>query len=174
MARLTLRSENSTLDDPGSIEAFLKDYHITYQSWDVSRLSEAPKPEDESEQDHILRIFSDEVEQLKRQGGYQTADVIALYPETPNLQELLAKFRSEHHHTEDEVRFVVQGRGVFTIHGQDDRIFDIEVLPGDLLIVPAGTWHWFDLCEDKTIQCIRLFSNREGWIPVYRNQEGQQ
>ena len=48
-------------------------------------------------------------EELKRRGGYVTADVIDVSPETLNLEVMLAKFNREHGHDEDEVRFIIRG-----------------------------------------------------------------
>ena len=96
-----------------------------------------------------------------------TADVINVNPGTPNLEALLAKFAKEHTHAEDEVRFTVHGRGVFHIHPDDAPVFAIYVEPGDLINVPRGTRHWFDLCADRTIRCIRLFQDVSGWTPHY-------
>jgi 1,2-dihydroxy-3-keto-5-methylthiopentene dioxygenase len=33
--------------------------------------------------------------------------------------------------------------------------------------VPCGTKHWFDLCTDRQIRCIRLFQDASGWTPEY-------
>ena len=64
--------------------------------------------------------YAPEIERLKQRGGYVTADVINVTPETPNLDAMLAKFSKEHTHSEDEVRFTVKGSGVFHIH-PDER-----------------------------------------------------
>jgi len=100
-----------------------------------------------------------------------TADVIDVRPETPNLDAMLAKFSKEHTHSEDEVRFILQGRGVFHIHAPaadgTDTVFAIEVGAGDLISVPVDTCHWFDLCDDRRIRAIRLFQDMSGWTPHY-------
>ncbi len=54
--------------------------------------------------------------ELKAEGGYVTADVINVKPETPNLDAMLNRFNKEHWHDEDEVRFIVHGRGLFHVH----------------------------------------------------------
>jgi 1,2-dihydroxy-3-keto-5-methylthiopentene dioxygenase len=80
---------------------------------------------------------------------------------------MLAKFSREHWHDEDEVRFIIQGRGIFHIHPRAGPVAAIEVESGDLIRVPRGTWHWFDLCADRRIRAIRLFQDPAGWTPRY-------
>jgi 1,2-dihydroxy-3-keto-5-methylthiopentene dioxygenase len=82
---------------------------------------------------------------------------------------MLAKFSCEHWHDEDEVRFIVEGRGLFHVHPPDGPVFAIEVQAGDLISVPRGTHHWFDLCADRRIRAIRLFQDKSGWTPHYTN-----
>jgi len=80
---------------------------------------------------------------------------------------MLAKFSREHWHDEDEVRFILAGSGVFHIHPEGGPVTAIEVEAGDLIRVPRGTWHWFDLCAEKQIRAIRLFQDPAGWTPQY-------
>jgi 1,2-dihydroxy-3-keto-5-methylthiopentene dioxygenase len=47
----------------------------------------------------------------------------------------------------------------------------IEVEAGDLIRVPRGTIHWFDLCGDRRIRAIRLFQDMSGWTPHYTQSE---
>jgi 1,2-dihydroxy-3-keto-5-methylthiopentene dioxygenase len=96
-----------------------------------------------------------------------TADVIDVTAATPGLDAMLAKFSREHWHDEDEVRFIIQGRGIFHIHPRAGPVAAIEVESGDLIRVPRGTWHWFDLCADRRIRAIRLFQDPTGWTPRY-------
>jgi 1,2-dihydroxy-3-keto-5-methylthiopentene dioxygenase len=93
--------------------------------------------------------------------------VINVNPQTPGVDAMLAKFSREHWHDEDEVRFIIQGRGVFHIHPKGAPVVAIEVEAGDLIRVPKGTWHWFDLCADRQIRAIRLFQDPSGWTPSY-------
>ena len=71
------------------------------------------------------------------------------------------------HGGEDEIRLIVAGKGIFHIHPKDAAIVAIEVEAGDLIRVPAGTLHWFDLCDTRTIRAIRLFRDPAGWTPRY-------
>lgn len=162
MASVRIPDEQRELTDAEEIRAFLARYGITYERWDV-----AGRVGPDASQEEILAAYADEVERLKRAGGYVTADVVHVTPQTPNLEALLEKFRREHTHSEDEVRFTLKGSGVFHIHPPDGPVFAIQVEAGDLINVPAGTRHWFDLCPERTIRCIRLFQDPSGWTPHY-------
>ena len=96
-----------------------------------------------------------------------TADVINVNPSVEGLDAMLDKFNKEHTHSEDEVRFTVKGGGIFHINPDNGPVFAVQVESGDLINVPEGTRHWFDLCSDKTIRCIRLFLDSSGWSPHY-------
>jgi len=144
------------------VEAFLAQFGIDYERWTPAHDIASDAPSDE-----ILAAYASEIEALKRRGGYVTADVIDVKPETPNLDVMLAKFSREHWHDEDEVRFIIEGRGLFHVHPPDGPVFAIEVEAGDLIRVPRGTHHWFDLCSDRRIRAIRLFQDVSGWTPHY-------
>lgn len=162
MAHIRIQDENREIDSPEEISAFLEPFGIQYERWEVAgRLN--PKSTDQE----ILSAYGPEIERLKKQGGYVTADVINVHPDTPNLDAMLQKFNKEHTHSEDEVRFIVEGRGIFHINPENGPVFGLELGEGDLINVPAGTKHWFDLCTDKHIRAIRLFLDPAGWAPSY-------
>jgi 1,2-dihydroxy-3-keto-5-methylthiopentene dioxygenase len=162
MAVIEVPRQGRRIEHHDEVVAFLAAAGIEHERWTPSRpLAAAASAED------VLAAYAAEIEALKLRGGYVTADVIDVRPETPNLEAMLAKFRSEHWHDEDEVRFILEGRGVFFVHPRDAEVFAIQVGPGDLIRVPRGTWHWFDLCEDRRIRAIRLFQDPAGWTPHY-------
>lgn len=108
------------------------------------------------------------IKELCQSGGYTARDEVGLHKETPNLQGLLDKFRDEHLHDEDEVRFVLEGAGIFDIRSADDRWMRVQVDAGDVLVVPRGRYHRFFLTDSCQIRCVRLFQDPTGWKPVYR------
>jgi 1,2-dihydroxy-3-keto-5-methylthiopentene dioxygenase len=108
------------------------------------------------------------LEALKAERGYVQEDVVALSPATPNLDAICAKFVDEHFHDDDEVRFVLEGEGVFDIRANDDRWMRVVVERGDLIVVPANRHHRFLLTDQKNIRCVRLFKDASGWVPHYR------
>ena len=109
------------------------------------------------------------IERIKREHGYVDQDFVALLPDTPNLDTICAKFDKEHYHTEDEVRFVVEGEGIFDVRDGADQWIRIEVREGDIIVIPANTYHRFYLTDQKRIRCMRLFANHDGWSPLYRS-----
>ena len=162
MAVLTITPDGSTLIDPGEIATYLSGIGLEYERWEAQR----PVASDASA-DEILAAYAPEIDALKSRGGYVTADVIDVKSDTPGLDAMLAKFSSEHWHDDDEVRFIVHGRGIFHINPSIGPVVAIEVEAGDLIRVPRGTWHWFNLCADRNIRAIRLFRDPAGWAPVY-------
>lgn len=112
--------------------------------------------------------FQPALDRLARERGYVTQDVVELRPDTPNLDGILAKFKDEHLHRDDEVRFVLEGEGIFDIRGADERWLRVEVERGDLIVVPADLYHRFFLTERRQIRCVRLFKDAAGWVPEYR------
>ena len=161
MALLKIPEEDKSLTEQSEVTAFLAERGIDYE-----RLGSLPTPADASA-DALLAAYSSKIDELKSRGGYVTADVIDVNAETPGLDAMLKKFSSEHWHDEDEVRLIVEGRGLFHIHSPGRPVFAIEVEAGDLIRVPRGTHHWFDLCGEKRIRAIRLFQDKSGWTPHY-------
>ena len=105
---------------------------------------------------------------LCAQRGYVARDEVALGAQTPNLPAILARFQDEHLHTDDEVRFVLSGAGIFDIRSVDDRWMRVVVEAGDLLVVPKNLYHRFLLTDAQQIRCVRLFQDQSGWVPHYR------
>ncbi len=162
MAAINIPDENRSITDPAEIKGYLAGIGIDYERWD----SEAAVSADASAEE-ILAAYAPQIEQLKARGGYVTADVIDVNPQTAGLEEMLARFNIEHSHDEDEVRYIVAGRGLFHIHPQNRPVIAIEVTEGDLVRVPRGTLHWFNLCSERRIRAIRLFQDKAGWTPHY-------
>jgi 1,2-dihydroxy-3-keto-5-methylthiopentene dioxygenase len=160
MAVLRFHSEDRTIASESEICSELATLGIDYERWSLDRVGA------DASAGEVLAAYADEIEEMKRRAGYVTADVIDVNPATPNLETMLAKFDKEHTHDEDEVRFIVAGRGIFFLH-LGGKIASVEVGPGDMLRVPRGTTHWFTLCEDRRIRAIRWFQDTAGWTPHY-------
>ncbi|MEP6924784.1 MAG: cupin domain-containing protein [Pyrinomonadaceae bacterium] len=162
MAVVNVPDKSLLLREPEEIKNYLAGIGIDYERWSATHEVSPDAPAEE-----ILAAYSEEIDKLKAKGGYVTADVIDIKPDTPNLEPMLERFRPEHWHDEDEVRFIVKGHAVFHIAPRDGDVTAIEMEAGDLIRVPRGTNHWFNLAEDKTVRAIRLFQDTAGWTPIY-------
>lgn len=161
MAIVSIPDQNVSLHDAAEIKAFLAGIGIDYDRWDLVEL------EGQTDDSAILAAYAHQIERVKQEGGYTSVDIINVSSVTPGLDEMLAKFNREHWHDEDEVRFTVRGRGLFHISPPNHPPVSIEVGPGDMIRVPRGTHHWFNLCGTRQISAVRFFQNKEGWTPHY-------
>ncbi len=162
MALVRIPEGGRTIGDKREIAEYLASCGIEYEQCMPRHSVTADAPAVQ-----ILAAYAQKIEELKVRGGYVTADVIDVNPSTPGLDAMLARFSREHWHDEDEVRLIIQGHGLFHIHPQNGQVVAIAVEAGDLIRVPRGTWHWFDLCSDRQIRAIRLFQDMSGWTPYY-------
>ena len=143
------------------IANILKSQGVLFERWEAKAPIEAgDNPE------KVLAAYSDSISRLKAIGGYTTEDVISLNASHPEKASLRQKFLSEHTHSEDEVRFFVAGRGLFCLH-INDKVYNITCEAGDLISVPAGITHWFDMGPEPEFTCIRLFIDPAGWVAQY-------
>lgn len=121
-------------------------------------------------QEEILKAYQREVKRLMDEEGYLTVDVVSLTADHPQKAELRQKFLNEHTHSEDEVRFFVDGKGLFSLH-LDNQVFEVLCTRGDLISVPGNTRHWFDMGENPHFTAIRFFNNPEGWVANFTGSE---
>jgi 1,2-dihydroxy-3-keto-5-methylthiopentene dioxygenase len=121
-------------------------------------------------QEEVITAYRADIDRLMQEKGYQSVDVISLTPDHPERSTLRQKFLSEHTHSEDEVRFFVAGSGQFTLH-IDGKVYDVLCEQGDLIGVPDGTRHWFDMSESPSFVAIRLFTNTDGWVASFTGED---
>jgi len=151
MAEIRIRNTNERISDEQQVRAFLNEQGVLYEHWDTNKLPEHLRDKfvlTDEEKAQILAVYDEEIRDLAARRGYRTWDVISLSEATPNLEELLKKFEAVHTHTEDEIRAIVAGKGIFIIKGSDDvGYFDVELEAGDLISVPENTPHFFTLMD---------------------------
>lgn len=111
----------------------------------------------------IIAAYGEQIERLKRSGGYVTVDVVNMSPDHPQKDEFRQKFLAEHTHSEDEVRFFVAGQGMFYLH-VEGRVYQVLCCKDDLISVPANITHWFDMGPAPRFSAIRLFNDPAGWV----------
>ncbi len=163
MAILSIPESNKTVTDISEIREFFTSRGILFDQWycDVQF-------EDTATQEDILKAYSKDLDPFMRNGGYLTADVISINSLTENYEAIRNKFLSEHIHTEDEIRFFVDGKGLFWFNLENEPVFNLLCERGDLISVPAGTKHWFDAGElNPFVKAIRIFIDMSGWVPHY-------
>jgi len=163
MSELTIfrNNDDTPLEKLTSHQAIadkLADIGVQFERWDAGQeLSEG------AGQDEVLSAYQPDIDRLNDQYGFTSVDVVALGPDHPQKAEMRAKFLDEHTHADFEIRFFVDGSGIFYIH-KNDHVYATLCEKGDLISVPANTTHWFDMGENPSFKCIRFFTTPEGWV----------
>lgn len=159
------RAAVDTFTDPERIAASLAKISVRFEQWDAT----ADLPPD-ADDEAVLDAYANDIARLKAEGGYQSVDVVRMRPDHPDRAALREKFLQEHTHSEDEVRFFVEGSGLFFIrHG--DQVHRLRCERGDLLSLPAGVRHWFDGGVEPHFAAIRLFTDPKGWAAEYTGDD---
>ena len=165
MSELKVYSEQALCElqtrDSQTITHSLRDIGVRFEQWQP----DAPVKAGDS-QEAILQAYKRDIDRIVAEEGFVTVDVISVDSQNPNKEALRQKFLSEHIHTEDEVRFFVDGCGLFYLH-VSGKVYSVLCEKGDLLSVPANTLHWFDLGAEPNLAAIRFFNNPDGWVAHY-------
>lgn len=151
----------STLTEHDAIATQLHNIGVRFERWQASQPLSI-----ESSQEEIIGAYQNSVDRLMNEYGFKSCDVVSLHPAHPDKAALRNKFLDEHIHEDFEVRFFVDGKGLFYIH-HESKVYAIMCEKGDLISVPANCKHWFDMGENPAFKCIRLFTTPEGWVAKY-------
>lgn len=176
MAIIKIQGSNVTIEAQQEVENFLAQQEVIYEQWNTDKLPLHLREKfdlSNEEKEEILQAFKMEIDHISARRNYKAADVISLSDSTPKLDELLKNFERKHLHTDDEVRYIVSGHGVFIIQGKDTTFFEVHLSPGDLISVPENITHYFTLSADRKVVAIRIFVTTEGWVPVYKDEIAQ-
>ena len=167
MSALTIFSDKEASEpqwhstDPEAIQQQLNARGVRFERWEADRdLGRDPTA------DAVINAYQHAIDRLVAEKGYQSWDVISLRADNPQNEPLRAKFLNVHTHREDEVRFFVEGAGLFCLH-IDDQVYQVLCEKNDLISVPAGTPHWFDMGSEPNFTAIRIFDNPEGWVAQF-------
>lgn len=140
------------------IASRLREIGVAFERWEASRPLAASATQEE-----VLAAYRTQVDRLNAEYGFTTVDVVSLRPDHPDRAAMRGKFLNEHTHDDFEVRFFVEGKGIFYLHASD-KVHAILCERGDLISVPDGTRHWFDMGTAPDFKCIRFFTKPEGWV----------
>ncbi|MFC0214706.1 acireductone dioxygenase [Paenibacillus chartarius] len=167
MAEIRIRNTGERISGFENVKAFLDKQNVLHERWDMSKLPEHLREKfvlTDEEKAEVLASFDEEIKDLAARRGYQIWDLISLSDQTPNIEELLKKFEQVHTHTEDEIRAITAGKGIFIIKSDEIGYFDVELEAGDVISVPENTNHFFTLMDNRQIVAVRLFIEKDGWI----------
>jgi 1,2-dihydroxy-3-keto-5-methylthiopentene dioxygenase len=151
----------TTVTDVDAIQRELAPIGVQFERWEASRQLGG-----DASQADVLEAYRESIDRLTAQYGFKSVDVISIAPDNPNKAAMRDKFLHEHTHDDFEVRFFVEGRGMFYIR-KGGRVFAMLCTRGDLLSVPANTTHWFDMGTEPSLKAIRLFTTPEGWVATF-------
>ena len=164
MSRLRIFSDANpgtpefTSHDGDEIARELAKIGVHFERWQANQpVSAGAAPE------QVLAAYREDIYRISAERGFTTVDVVSIAPDNPNKDAARAKFLDEHFHNEDEVRFFVDGSGLFTLH-VGDKVYEIECVKDDLIAVPDGATHWFDMGEYPNFVAIRFFTEPDGWV----------
>jgi 1,2-dihydroxy-3-keto-5-methylthiopentene dioxygenase len=149
-------SESTT--DVDTIITQMNELNIIFERWETT----AVLPEDAT-QETILEAYKDSVDKLNNAYGFELVDVAILSPDNPKKNEIRQQFNFEHTHSDFEVRFFVEGRGLFYFH-LNEKVYLLLCEKGDLISVPAEINHWFDMGDNPDFKLIRFFPTEDGWV----------
>jgi 1,2-dihydroxy-3-keto-5-methylthiopentene dioxygenase len=148
----------STFHDHASMAAELNKIGVDFEQWQASQPIQPGDPPDA-----IIAAYKTDIDRISAARGFTTIDVVSIAPDNPNREAMRQKFLDEHFHKEDEVRFFVAGSGLFTLH-VDGKVYETLCEAGDLISVPDGTLHWFDMGPSPSFVAIRFFQQPDGWV----------
>jgi 1,2-dihydroxy-3-keto-5-methylthiopentene dioxygenase len=163
MAILSIPEKNIRITDPQEIKAFFNQRGVFFDQWQCDVVFQ-----DTATPEEILAAYAKDLNPFMEKGGYKTADVITINSLTENYDAIRTKFLAEHTHSEDEIRFFVDGQGLFWFNLETEPVFNLLCERGDLISVPEGTKHWFDAGPTNPfVKAIRIFIDMTGWVPHY-------
>jgi len=152
MARIIFSDGKETKELP-AIQSRLAQLGITLRSWPApsdprARALLEQKSLNDAEKEELLGFVQNRFEELKREKGYQTRDMVVIHEDIP-----------------------LAGQGYFGFVEPDGAQFLLEVCAGDYINVPANAEHWFEMRGCTRCKAVRYFIDTSGWTPIYTGRE---
>lgn len=143
----------------------LESVGVLIERWEASK----PLSED-AQSEEVQSVYKESIERLNAKYGFKSIDVVSLRPDNPKREDMRKMFLTEHAHKDFEIRFFVDGSGLFYLH-INGKVYCILCEKGDLLSVPANTTHWFDMGTAPSFKAIRLFTTDNGWVAEFTGSD---
>lgn len=148
----------AVLTELSDIHDALSGIGVEFERWEASADLDAAAGQDE-----VIEAYRDSIDRLMKRYGFQAVDVVAMHPMHPQKDAMRQKFLAEHTHDDFEVRFFVDGEGLFSMRA-GGKVYATLCTRGDLINLPANLTHWFDMGPNPHFKAIRLFTLQEGWV----------
>ncbi|KAG8088327.1 hypothetical protein GUJ93_ZPchr0010g7551 [Zizania palustris] len=109
------------------------------------------------------------LKRIRQARGYSYVDICDICPvKLPNYDAKIKNFFEEHLHTDEEIRYCLEGSGYFDVRDQNDQWIRIAVKKGGMILLPAGMYHRFTLDTDNYIKETRFDPRKIANPPVER------
>lgn len=150
----TPSTPNKVLTHGDDIAATLAEHGVRFERWQ-------PSPIEKGASDAaMIAAYQAQIDGL----GYGHVEVLSVSHDHSQKAELRAQFLKERRYCDDDARFFIAGQGLFSLH-IGDYVYAVRCEKNDLLVIPAGMAHWFDMGENPHFVALRLFNSAKGWVP---------
>ncbi|KTC63503.1 acireductone dioxygenase [Pseudomonas fluorescens ABAC62] len=147
---------NKVLTHFDDIAATLAEHGVRFERWQ-------PGPVEKGASDaQMIAACQPQLDAL----GYCDVAVFSVTSEHQQKDELRARFLDEHRYSEDQARFFIAGQGLSSLH-IGDYVYVVRCEKNDLLVIPAGVAHWFDIGENPHLVTLHLFNSAQGAVPAF-------
>ena len=144
---------NKVLTHVDDIQSTLAEHGVRFERWQPSPIEKGASNAE------MIAAYQAQIDAL----GYAAIEVISMTHDHPQKAELRAQYLDERTCSEDEVRFFIAGQGLFTLH-IGDYVYGVRCEKNDLLVIPAGLPHWFDMGENPHFVALRLFNSAQDGV----------
>jgi 1,2-dihydroxy-3-keto-5-methylthiopentene dioxygenase len=151
---------NKVLTHVDDIQSTLAEHGVRFERWQPSPIEKGASDAE------MIAAYQAQIDAL----GYAAVEVISMTHDHPQKDELRAQYLDERTYSEDEVRFFIAGQGLFTLH-VGDYVYGVRCEKNDLLVIPAGLPHWFDMGEHPHFVALRLFNSAKGGVPAFTGDD---
>ncbi|UII69918.1 acireductone dioxygenase [Pseudomonas sp. HN11] len=151
---------NKVLTHLDDIVATLAEHGVRFERWQ-------PGPIEQGASDAaLIAAYQAQIDNL----GYSAVEVLRVTGDPAQNAELRAQFLDERRYSEDDVRLFIAGQGLFVLH-IGDYVYAVRCEKNDLLVIPAGMAHWFDMGENPHFVALRLFNTANKWVPEFTGDD---